>query len=96
MHRAAPRARSSPRARRFDLVITDQTMPRMTGIELARELLAIRPELPVILYTGYADGVMDAQIDAAGVRAMMRKPVEPAQLLALLRAHLPGVGRAVR
>jgi PAS domain S-box-containing protein len=81
---------------RYDLVITDQTMPRMTGLELARELLAIRPELPVILYTGYADGVMDAQIDATGVRAMMRKPVEPAQLLALLRAHLPGVGRAVR
>ena len=81
---------------RYDLVITDQTVPRMTGLELARELAAIRPEVPVILYTGYADGVMDAQVGAVGVRAMLRKPVEPAQLLALLRAHLPGLGRAAR
>jgi len=81
---------------RYDLVITDQTMPRMTGLELARELLAIRPGLPVVLYTGYADGVMDAQVQAAGVRALLKKPVEPAQLLALLRAHLPAAGRAGR
>jgi CheY-like chemotaxis protein len=96
--------RSGPDARqifadepeRYDLVITDQTMPRMTGLELARELTAIRPELPVILYTGYADGVMDAQVGAAGVRALLRKPVEPAQLLALLRACLAGGGRTGR
>jgi PAS domain S-box-containing protein len=81
---------------RYDMVITDQTMPRMTGLELARELLAIRPGLPVVLYTGYADGVMDAQVQAAGVRALLKKPVEPAQLLALLRAHLPAAGRAAR
>jgi len=79
---------------RYDLVITDQTMPRMTGLELARELVALRPGLPVVLYTGYADGVTDAQVEAAGVRALLRKPVEPAQLLALLRAHLPAAGRA--
>ena len=81
---------------RYDLVITDQTMPRMTGLELAHELAAIRPGLPVILYTGYADSVLDAQVEAAGVRALVRKPVEPAQLLALLRAHLPGAGRTAR
>jgi PAS domain S-box-containing protein len=74
---------------RYDLVITDQTMPRMTGLELARELTAIRPELPVILYTGYSDGVGETDIRSAGVRALVRKPVEPAQLLALLRAYLP-------
>jgi len=79
---------------RYDLVITDQTMPRMTGLELARELAAIRPGLPVILYTGYADRVVDAEVAAAGVRAVLEKPVEPAQLLALLRACLPGGGRA--
>ena len=89
-------SREAKRVYAYDLVITDQTMPRMTGLELTRELLAIRPGLPVVLYTGYADGVMDAQVEAAGVRALLRKPVEPAQLLALLRAHLPGVGRAAR
>ncbi len=74
-------------------------MPRMMGLELARELTAIRPGLPVILCSGYADGVAAAELEAAGVRALVRKPVEPAQLLALLRAHLPahrtGQGRAV-
>ena len=89
--RAAPDARLvfAEESDRYDLVITDQTMPRMTGLELARELVAIRPRLPVILYTGYADGVNDAQVEAAGVRAVLQKPIEPAQLLALLRAHLP-------
>ncbi len=96
--------RSGPDARqvfadepdRYDLVITDQTMPRMTGLELASELVTIRPGLPVILYTGYADGVTDAQVKSAGVRALLKKPAEPAQLLALLRACLPGGGQAVR
>ena len=96
--------RSGPDARqvfadepdRYDLVITDQTMPRMTGLELASELATIRPGLPVILYTGYADGVTDAQVKSAGVRALLKKPAEPAQLLALLRACLPGGGQAVR
>jgi CheY-like chemotaxis protein len=95
----AQRAGRTPDLRRrpdrYDLVITDQTMPRMTGLELARELLAIRPGLPVVLYTGYADGVMDAQVEAAGVRALLKKPVEPAQLLALLRALHGGAGKSL-
>ena len=39
----------------FDLVISDQTMPRMTGDQLAREMLAVRPDLPFVLCTGYSD-----------------------------------------
>jgi PAS domain S-box-containing protein len=80
----------------YDVVVTDQTMPRITGLQLARELLEIRPTVPVILYTGYADSLTEAQAQAAGVRALIRKPVEPAALLALLKAHLPSGAQAVR
>jgi PAS domain S-box-containing protein len=80
----------------YDLVVTDQAMPRITGLQLARELLEIRPTVPVILYTGYADDLTEAQAHAAGVRALIRKPVEPAALLALLQAHLPSGAHAVR
>ena len=52
---------------RFDLVITDQTMPDMTGVELAREILAIRQEMPVILCTGFSH-LVDA--DSARERAL--------------------------
>jgi two-component system cell cycle sensor histidine kinase/response regulator CckA len=74
---------------RFDLVITDQTMPRMTGLELARELRALRSDLPVILYTGFSDGISPQDIRAAGVRALITKPIEPHVLFGLLQAHLP-------
>jgi PAS domain S-box-containing protein len=80
----------------YDLVVTDQTMPRVTGLQLARELLEIRPTVPVILYTGYADNLTEAQAHAAGIRALIRKPVEPAALLALLKAHLPSGAHAGR
>jgi CheY-like chemotaxis protein len=50
-----------------------------------------RPALPVILYTGYADGLSDAQARVAGVARVLRKPVAPRELLALLHTHLPGV-----
>ncbi len=73
---------------RFDLVITDQTMPRMTGLALTGELLSIRSTLPVILYTGYSDGLTDEEARAAGVKAFLRKPVVPRDLLAVVRAHL--------
>ena len=64
----------------YDLVITDQTMPRMTGLQLAEAIARRRPDLPVVLYTGYAEGLPDCGAEAAGVRALVRKPVEPAEL----------------
>lgn len=75
---------------RFDLVITDQTMPRMTGLELAREMLALRADLPVILYTGLNDGIAQNEAAALGIRAFVTKPVEPQTLFGLLKTHLPG------
>jgi CheY-like chemotaxis protein len=73
---------------RWDLVITDQTMPGMTGLALARELLARRADLPVILYSGHLDPVAQRELESAGVRELLAKPVEPALLHILLKRHL--------
>jgi len=73
---------------RYDLVLTDHTMPRVTGLELARQIHRIRPGTPVILYTGYGDDIPERELRAAGVRTLARKPVEPAELFALLKTSL--------
>jgi PAS domain S-box-containing protein len=75
----------------FDAVITDQTMPRMTGLELARELVALKADLPVILYSGFNEKLASLDIDRSGLCAVMNKPVDPQKLFTLLRSHLPAV-----
>ena len=61
---------------RVDLVVTDMTMPYLTGADLARKILAVRPQMPIILCTGYSE-VMDAdRAGAIGIRKFLAKPVE--------------------
>jgi CheY-like chemotaxis protein len=60
---------------RYDLVITDLTMPQMTGLQLARRLIAIRPELPVILCTGFGDQDTEARAGASAIRTVLLKPL---------------------
>ena len=60
---------------RFDVVITDQTMPFMTGEELAKELFLIRPNLPVILCTGFSPKIPPEKAKALGIRAYLMKPM---------------------
>ncbi|MFQ5661472.1 MAG: PAS domain-containing protein [Gammaproteobacteria bacterium] len=65
-----------------DLVITDQTMPGITGLELAREILLLRADMPVILTTGYSKQVVDETITKeAGIRAYIMKPIDDTALL---------------
>ncbi len=64
----------SERPREFDLIITDQVMPKMTGTKLALEVLRVRPDMPIILVTGYADSVQESQVKALGIKAFIRKP----------------------
>jgi CheY-like chemotaxis protein len=78
---------SGPGAR-FNAVITDQAMPGMTGIQLARALQDSRIDVPVILYSGYGEGLAQADLQAAGVRAVLRKPVDPVALEAALARAL--------
>ncbi|HEC15876.1 MAG TPA: response regulator [Sedimenticola sp.] len=78
--------RGDPNA--FDLVVTDQTMPKLTGVELTQELLALRPGLAVILCTGYSDQVDEARARELGIRGYLTKPMEANALLGLAQALL--------
>jgi signal transduction histidine kinase/ActR/RegA family two-component response regulator len=72
---------------RFDVVITDETMPDMTGIELAREIRRMRPDIPVILMSGYSGTQLAERAHAAGIGEILRKPLESRDLAdALARA----------
>jgi PAS domain S-box-containing protein len=73
---------------RFDAVLSDYSMPRLTGLEFAREIRALRPGTPVILYTGYGEDIPERELAAAEVRALARKPVDAAELFELLRTCL--------
>jgi CheY-like chemotaxis protein len=73
---------------RCDLVITDQAMPRLSGLQLAGAVHALRPELPVILYTGYGEGLDAAALKAAGIDTVLAKPVDPQALESALRKLL--------
>lgn len=76
---------------RFDLLLTDRAMPGLTGEELAREALALRPDLPVILITGFSDTPARERLEALGVREVIYKPIRRSQLAeALGRALDPG------
>ncbi len=60
---------------KFDLVITDMTMPQMPGDVLARELIAIRPDIPIIVCTGYSDRIDKKIAREIGIRELIMKPV---------------------
>ena len=76
----------------FDLVITDFTMPRMTGLELAGEILAVRSRLPVILCTGFSERVSEEKAASAGIRALVLKPLKMQEFARLIRSVLDSSG----
>ncbi len=82
------RFRAAPDA--FDLVITDQTMPRLGGLDLARRMHELRANLPVVLYSAYLEGIDPRTLAAAGITETLAKPVDPRRLLEILHARLPG------
>jgi PAS domain S-box-containing protein len=73
---------------RFDLVITDQTMPGMTGLDLSRMMLQIRPDLPIILCTGFSNLVSEERAKAAGIKAFALKPLARKEIAGLIREVL--------
>jgi len=72
----------------FDVIITDMTMPRMTGDRLTKEILTIRPEMPVIICTGYSERMSEKDAEAFGVRKYIEKPIDTRNLAAALREVL--------
>ncbi len=74
----------------FDLIVTDQTMPKMTGISLAEEILKIQPDIPVILCSGLPKDVTQEKLEAAGIRAHLIKPFKDNNLPKMMRSVLDG------
>ncbi len=72
----------------FDLVISDMTMPKMTGDLLATELMKIRPEMPIILCTGYSRKISGESAKNTGIKAFLYKPVAKADLAKTVREIL--------
>jgi len=81
--------RLGERSAAIDLLLTDQTMPGMTGLALAQRAAELRPGLPVLLYTGFGEGLDEADLTRSGVRTLLRKPVDRESLRAALREALP-------
>jgi PAS domain S-box-containing protein len=78
--------RAQPEA--FDLVITDYTMPQMTGAELASEILRVRPDIPIILCTGYSEMITEGEAKKRGIRAFVMKPLSRRSLAEVIRKVL--------
>lgn len=80
----------------FDLVATDLTMPQMTGIQLAGELLELQPDLPVILFSGHHDPVTVARAEAMGIGPLLLKPLTMHEIATAVREKLDRADSSTR
>ena len=69
----------------FDLIITDMAMPEMTGEDLVKKILKIRPDIPIIICTGYSDYMSEAKAIQIGCKSFLLKPLERSQLANTIR-----------
>jgi CheY-like chemotaxis protein len=69
----------------FDLVITDMTMPFITGDKLSETLLSIKPEIPIIICTGYSERIDKEKAEKIGIKTLLMKPIESDDLLKVIR-----------
>ena len=84
--RALEALRASPKG--FDLVITDLTMPGMTGIDFALEVSSLRGDLPIILCSGFTGGWTQETVRSAGIREVVEKPLSPRAMAAAVERVL--------
>ncbi len=75
-------------AEAFDLVVTDMTMPKMTGTLLSQKILAIREDMPIILCTGYHENLSEAAVIDMGIGRYLEKPVMTRELHNAINALL--------
>jgi DNA-binding NtrC family response regulator len=74
----------------YDFVMTDMTMPNLTGEGLAKELLRIRPEIPIVICTGYSHQMVHKKVLGMGIRAFVMKPFVLRQVAGIIRNVLGG------
>lgn len=80
---ALEKIRSAPD--QFDLVISDQTMPEMTGVDLTKEILTIRPDMPIIICSGYSTAISEETSLSMGIKKFVKKPVSAKMLAKIVR-----------
>jgi CheY-like chemotaxis protein len=73
---------------KYDLVITDMTMPLMTGDKLAKALLNVRPDIPIVICTGYSERISEESVKAIGIREYAMKPLVKRDLARIVRKML--------
>lgn len=78
----------SEKPRNWSLIITDQTMPKLTGSQLAVQAMKIRPDIPVILCTGYSESISVEEAHEIGIRTYLHKPISLNELLASVHQAL--------
>ena len=72
----------------FDLVISDMTMPNMTGDQLARQLIAMRPDIPIIICTGFSEHINQHKASTMGIKGLLMKPIVKSELAKMVRKVL--------
>ena len=72
----------------FDLVISDMTMPNMTGDQLSRELITVRPDIPIIICTGFSERIDQEKAEAMGVKGLLMKPIVRSEMDRMVRKVL--------
>ena len=80
---ALEKVRSDPQ--NLDLVITDKTMPHMTGIDLAQEIKKIRPDMPIIMCTGFSEEISPDWLENIGLAEIVMKPVSGREISKVIR-----------
>ncbi len=73
---------------RFDLVITDQVMPNMTGTQLAQELISVRPDISIILCSGFPENVCPEELKSIGIKEFIAKPISRKEIATIIRKVL--------
>jgi len=79
----------------FDLVISDMKMPNLTDLQLSDRLLAIRPDIPIILCTGFSDMIDQKKVKSLGIKEILMKPLTYNQFAVAIRKALDGKGEPI-
>jgi CheY-like chemotaxis protein/anti-sigma regulatory factor (Ser/Thr protein kinase) len=83
--------RSNPDA--FDIIITDMTMPNMTGDQLAKEILSIKPDMPIIICTGFSERINKEQAGIIGIKGFLMKPIIKSDMAQMVRKVLDAINK---
>jgi two-component system, cell cycle sensor histidine kinase and response regulator CckA len=73
---------------KIDLIITDQTMPDMSGYQMAKEAIKVRPDIPIVLCTGYSEVVSEDNAKDVGIREFIMKPIKREKIATIVKRIL--------